>query len=341
MSVKFYAVANGRNNGVFTSWSECEKSVKDYPNAKFKKFDNIDEANEFIKNIKVVNKLNIKTKKYDNISFDSDSDSDLESNDILSPKKIEVNKTIKKHIKKLIHSDSNKESDNESDEEMIEHINKKRDNNYFTELGDFMADIIVYTDGACINNGKINAKAGIGVYFGKDDSRNISVQVEGKQTNNTAEISALIKAYKILEEEIKNGKKVAFFTDSIYALWCLTTYGEKCEKTNWKSNIPNKELVKESYELFKYKLNPNIKLIHIKSHTGKQDQHSLGNEQADILANLAIGIDVNNNSKYIYLNIPYDKKERAKKLGCRWDSNLKKWYVKESCLKALEEFGII
>ena len=34
--------------------------------------------------------------------------------------------------------------------------------------------IYVYTDGACINNGKPNARAGIGVYFGENDSRNIS-----------------------------------------------------------------------------------------------------------------------------------------------------------------------
>ena len=33
---------------------------------------------------------------------------------------------------------------------------------------------IVYTDGACSNNGKPYARAGYGVYFGKDDPRNVS-----------------------------------------------------------------------------------------------------------------------------------------------------------------------
>jgi len=35
-------------------------------------------------------------------------------------------------------------------------------------------DYYVYTDSACINNGKKNAIAGIGIFFWIDDKRNIS-----------------------------------------------------------------------------------------------------------------------------------------------------------------------
>ena len=31
---------------------------------------------------------------------------------------------------------------------------------------------IIFTDGSCINNGKRNAYGGVGVYFGKNDTRN-------------------------------------------------------------------------------------------------------------------------------------------------------------------------
>lgn len=34
----FYAVKVGKKTGVFTSWEECEQSVKGYPNAKYKGF---------------------------------------------------------------------------------------------------------------------------------------------------------------------------------------------------------------------------------------------------------------------------------------------------------------
>ena len=42
----------------------------------------------------------------------------------------------------------------------------------------------VYTDGACSRNGTKNACAGIGIYFGKNDPRNVSRRLIGKQTNN-------------------------------------------------------------------------------------------------------------------------------------------------------------
>ena len=35
-------------------------------------------------------------------------------------------------------------------------------------------EIVVYTDGACVNNGKPDARAGYGVYFGEGDKRNVS-----------------------------------------------------------------------------------------------------------------------------------------------------------------------
>jgi ribonuclease HI len=85
----------------------------------------------------------------------------------------------------------------------------------------------VYTDGACSNNGKKNAKAGIGIYFGHDDPRNVSQRIEGKQTNNTAELGAILHVYTILEKDILSGKKIGIVTDSIYAIRCATTYGKK------------------------------------------------------------------------------------------------------------------
>ena len=54
--------------------------------------------------------------------------------------------------------------------------------------------VVVYTDGACSRNGYANAKAGIGVWWGENDPRNLSEPLEGRQTSNRAEIWAAIKA---------------------------------------------------------------------------------------------------------------------------------------------------
>ena len=95
---------------------------------------------------------------------------------------------------------------------------------------DFIPEYYVYTDGACSNNGKNNASAGIGIYFGIDDKRNVSRKIEGKQTNNVAELRAIIETYNIIEKDIINGKFIAIVSDSEYAIKCVSSYGTKCNK---------------------------------------------------------------------------------------------------------------
>tara|TARA_B100000686_G_C16645773_1_gene892706 strand:- start:561 stop:1244 length:684 start_codon:yes stop_codon:yes gene_type:complete len=205
----------------------------------------------------------------------------------------------------------------------------------------FCPNIIVYTDGACSNNGKETAKAGIGVYFRENDPRNVSKRIEGRQTNNTAELKAILEVYYILEKNIERGEQILICSDSQYAIRCCTDYGEKCEKKNWKRKkgvIPNVELVKKMYGLFKNK--NNIQFKHVMSHTANQDMYSLGNEGADKLANMAIGLTSCPYSKK-YLDIPYRNKEKIKKYGGKWDRSKKKWYVTEEIWKKYEKDIII
>ena len=139
----------------------------------------------------------------------------------------------------------------------------------------------IYTDGSCAHNGYKNAVAGIGIYFGPQDSRNVSKRIEGKQTNNVAELRAVLHLYTMIEEDIKAGKSIGIVTDSIYAIRCCTTYGKKCADAKWKKDIPNKEMVKRAYELYS---GTNVEFIHVMAHTGNTDVHSLGNREADRLA---------------------------------------------------------
>jgi ribonuclease HI len=155
------------------------------------------------------------------------------------------------------------------------------------ELVDFEPDYYVYTDGACSKNGTRVASAGIGIYFGENDPRNLSEKLIGKQTNNLAELTAIAKTHAIIRSDLLSGKKVAIVTDSEYAIKCVSTYGEKCYKQNWNVDIPNKELVKIAYELYKDNSN-NVRFIHIRAHTQKTDIHSIGNDQADKLARLHV-----------------------------------------------------
>ena len=86
--------------------------------------------------------------------------------------------------------------------------------------------IYVFTDGACSNNGKINAKASIGIYFKDNDPRNISRRIKGKQTYNTAELSAVIEVFSILQNEISSNEDSIIYSDSEYTIRCSGDYGE-------------------------------------------------------------------------------------------------------------------
>ena len=83
--------------------------------------------------------------------------------------------------------------------------------------------------------------------------------------------------------------------------------------------------------------------MHIEAHTDKQDIHSIGNREADKLAVLSIKDEMiedklnkitmkrrakkeEDKKNRLYLNVPFVKKNYAKKLGARWDPQKKKWY---------------
>jgi ribonuclease HI len=191
--------------------------------------------------------------------------------------------------------------------------------------------INVYVDGSCINNGSQNAIAGYGVYFGEDDEKNEYGRVEGKQTNNTGELTAIIRALEILKDiDIR----INIYTDSEYVMKCAGYYTERLAKNEWKTQNdkipPNLKLLKKLYELIKNN-KENIKLHHIKAHTNLQDPNSIGNYHADRLANLAIGVDVSTKveNKKNYITVSYNYKDEIKKLGGKWDANEKKWYYED------------
>lgn len=221
-------------------------------------------------------------------------------------------------------------------------------------------DTCVYIDGSCINNGKINAKAGYGVFFDYNDSRNEYGNIEGKQSNNTGELTALIRALEILKTEISEKKIIDIYTDSEYVIKCSGSYGTKLAKNNWKTQQdkvpPNLKLLQKIYELY----NPNKKTInihYIKAHTDLTDKHSIGNREADKLANMAVNGSLSEDteiSKYKkprddiaknYINVSYTYKDNVKKLGAKWDMNNKKWYyednLNEDNIKSIKEFEVL
>lgn len=143
---------------------------------------------------------------------------------------------------------------------------------------------VIYTDGACSHNGSKFAKAGIGVHFSSNNKiklEDISSRLHvDKPTNNKAELTAIKEALELCEK--KNIKeKIIIFTDSDYSIKAITLWYPNWVKKNDLENKKNTDILSEIEPLYN---KMNIKFQHIRAHTGLQDEHSIGNANADRLA---------------------------------------------------------
>ncbi len=139
---------------------------------------------------------------------------------------------------------------------------------------------VVYTDGACKANGRTEAAAGVGVFWGKDDPRNVSRRVHGAPTNNVAELEAIEEAVDTIARSPELASAiVVIVTDSKYSIECLTTWYDGFARRGWKTTagtpVLNLELIRRIHD----KLTPNIRLAHVRGH-----RDHAGNIAADKLA---------------------------------------------------------
>ncbi|MCJ1360701.1 MAG: hypothetical protein MMC33_010710 [Icmadophila ericetorum] len=102
----------------------------------------------------------------------------------------------------------------------------------------------IHTDGSALRNGAEGALAGIGVYFGPNDKRNLSEALPGpRQTNQRAELTAILRAL----DTVPRDRDVTIITDSRYAIDCVTNWYRNWKRNGWKTSagkpVENKDLV--------------------------------------------------------------------------------------------------
>jgi len=161
----------------------------------------------------------------------------------------------------------------------MERMNSSGGSGNFTVNGEGFTE--VYTDGACPDNGRDNARAGVGVWFGHGHKLNVSRPVvRSKQTNNAAEIQAASVA---IQQAVDNGvNKLVINTDSQFLIKCVTEWMSNWKKNGWmtksKQPVKNREDLEELDEAMNSgKIQ--VKWNHVKGHAGIE-----GNEEADKLA---------------------------------------------------------
>ena len=125
---------------------------------------------------------------------------------------------------------------------------------------------IIYTDGSC---DLTSDSAGAGVYFGPNDIRNLAAPVPGAQTNQRAELYAILLAL----QKTQDCSHLWIRTDSLYSINVITR--------KWSANA-NLDILNNIWENMRNCATRSVEFQHVRGHQG-----IVGNEMADSLANKA------------------------------------------------------
>lgn len=259
---KFYAVRAGHHRGVFETWPECQAQVSGYSGAVYKSFSTREDAEAFVAGqnpkqttdepdrfyaVAVGTRPGIyndwpsasaalagaKGPKYKRF------DTHIEALNFIREK---GNLAAWKAVGLVGAADEDDESDHDHGDKgaKIEPPSKKAKTATLEKLLD---ELEIWTDGASRGNGKAGAVAGVGVFFGKDDPRNISEPLPGMpQTNQRAELSAIMRAL----QTVPITQHVLIYSDSKYSISCVTEWYVGWAKNGWKTNtgdVKNRDLV--------------------------------------------------------------------------------------------------
>ncbi|GGD46993.1 hypothetical protein GCM10012288_21560 [Malaciobacter pacificus] len=154
--------------------------------------------------------------------------------------------------------------------------------------------VTIYCDGACKGNPG-NAGSGVAVYNDDIITLYSGLFIE-YGTNNIAELNALKKALEISQ----NCNETIIYSDSMYAIDCITKWGYTWKKNDWTKKggeIKNLELIKEVHNLYD-NMKDKVIIKHVKGHSGVE-----GNELADRMAVNAINSKEESFIKFEFKNI--------------------------------------
>ena len=132
----------------------------------------------------------------------------------------------------------------------------------------------IHTDGASLNNGKMNARCGSGVWFAQNDPRNSASRIPGeKQSNQIGELAAAIIAIQATPPF----GPLEIVTDSKYVIDGLTVYLQEWEDQGWIGTQNAPLFQSAAYLLRQRTATTTFKWV--KGHQG-----NIGNEESDKLA---------------------------------------------------------
>ncbi|KAJ4402423.1 hypothetical protein N0V82_010783 [Gnomoniopsis sp. IMI 355080] len=253
---RFYAVRAGRIPGVYMTWAECQNMINGFQGAVYKAFPSREEAILFAagKNpnpgstpdrfyaVAVGNRPGIYTEW---------TEAQAAYTGVKAPKykKFDTKEAAEEWMQTFAQANfsiglSAEDDEDEDDEGGLPNTKKiKTDIEVNLGVHNTSGLVEVYTDGSTLANGQEGAVAGVGVFFGDGDARNISERLPGEvQTNQRAELTAILRAL----QTIPSTQGLLIWSDSMYAIKCVTEWFVKWENNGWKTHkgpVQNRDLV--------------------------------------------------------------------------------------------------
>ncbi|RFU26132.1 hypothetical protein B7463_g10210, partial [Scytalidium lignicola] len=258
MASKYYAVRTGHRPGVYKNWAECKDNVTGFSGAQFKSFASRKEAEDFVAGKNFTTAASSKQDKFYAVAvgrrpgvYKTWEETSAEITKWPSPKykrfgtlqeaEYYVNTGGGIPSKVGIEVTPQGAPTVACNDEPAQKRVKPNQTPVSQKEGNFLR---VYTDGSSRGNGKTGAMAGVGVFFGEGDPRNVSEPLAGPlQTNQRSELTGLLRALEI----VPKNQDVEIITDSSYSIYCTTTWYKKWQSNGWRTAtggpVLNKDLV--------------------------------------------------------------------------------------------------
>jgi ribonuclease HI len=208
---RFYAVAVGNPTGIYTDWNEAALAIKGVKGPKYKRFGSRSEAMAYIMQFGSREAIEALGETY-----------------TVAPNAVMASSTSAVTAKKT--STSTKTAAAKPDAGILRPAE----------------DVLqIYTDGSSLANGKAGARAGVGVYFGDKDARNVSERLVGEpQTNQRAELMAMLRALQVSPVD----QTVQIISDSQYSINCVTQWAIGWKQKGWKTaagdDVKNQDIIR-------------------------------------------------------------------------------------------------
>ncbi|KAJ5653193.1 Ribosomal protein L9/RNase H1N-terminal [Penicillium lividum] len=272
---RYYGIQRGRVPGVYTDWSKAQEQIRGFTRPRYRKFSTPEEAEDFVREGQTQPPVGFGDTKRPTgpHGIMSENLKDAEGVEFApgegplpqgAEDGFDPNVLLDSTTGKVVYKTA------------LEKAGTK------TQAAGIPGMLRIYTDGSSLRNGTPLASAGVGVFFGPGDSRNVSEPLKGsRQTNQRAELTAILRAIDIAPRH----RDVTIFTDSRYAIDCVTVWFVNWRRNNWmtkdKKPVENKDLVESILVKIEEREELKVKTLFqwIKGHS--QDP---GNEAADRLA---------------------------------------------------------